>query len=182
MAVEEFDGRDVIEVEVRVTNTGDGLSHAMKFDPVLHHHGERVRIILDGEVDHIDYQRVKNTTYLKRVETVKAEGGMFVDSEVVEKMLNEHTERIATLEEEAKGKARLKGQNDEDPLGVFGGSSTSEPSEEEKALVAEEEGWETPPPPGSKADEDGEVLPPPASLAKKRASKPRKTTAKVAKS
>lgn len=112
-----FDGKEVAATSIVITNAGDGLSKAMQVDPVLLEHGERVVIVLEGEVVKVRMDPVSKdmTHLLVRVQIVKAETAALIDRDVVAKILDAQAEKI----ERAKGISRLPFPvdvlDDEDP-------------------------------------------------------------------
>lgn len=98
-----FEGRDVIGMKVAITNAGDGLSDAMLVAPTELHIGDRVFVVLEGEVSKVNYTGVKGTEALHRVQTIRAGVATLVDEALVKKVLDE--QRIAI--ERFKGVERL---------------------------------------------------------------------------
>ena len=100
-----FDDRDVVETTVRIVGAGDGLSEALNVDPVELHLGDRVHVVLRGEVTAINHKPVKDSDELRREHTIRASFGTLVDEAVVRKVLD--TQRKAI--DKARGLARLPG-------------------------------------------------------------------------
>lgn len=98
-----FEGRDVIGMKVAITNAGDGLSDAMLVDPTELHIGDKVFVVLEGEVTKVNYVTVKDTEALNRVQTIRAGVATLVDEKLVKKVLDD--QRIAL--ERLKGVERL---------------------------------------------------------------------------
>lgn len=108
-ALPRFDGRDVIQATIAVTNAGDGLSKAMGVEPVPFHLGDKVYVVLECEVTRIGHAEIPDTGKLSRGHTFKAQAATIVDEDLVRVHLDEQTRRI----EEAAGVHRLP--LDEDP-------------------------------------------------------------------
>lgn len=104
-----FDDHDVTETTVRIVGAGDGLSEALEVAPVELHHGERVHIVLRGEVTKITYEPVKDSDELRRVHTIRASFGTIVDAKVVTKVLDAQRKAI----EAHRGVSRLPGVDDD---------------------------------------------------------------------
>ena len=115
----QFEGMDVLSTTVAIRKAGDGLSAAVKVDPVELHHGETVYVVLETVVEKIRHDPVKDTDGLQRVHLLVTEAATIVDSGLVAEYLEQQKVRI----EEAAGIARLPFSDgitpDGDPLGVF---------------------------------------------------------------
>lgn len=94
-----YEGRDVAQATIRVTNAGDGLSQALAIKPVEYHHGETVHVVLECEVTNVDYPILKDTDLLARRHTLRAGVSTIVDEKLVKKVLEAQRKAI----EEAKG-------------------------------------------------------------------------------
>lgn len=105
-----FEGRDVVSMRVAITNAGDGLSDAMLVDPVELHIGDRVFVVLEGEVTNVKYVKVKDTDVLNRVQTIRAGVATLVEEGLVKGVLD--AQRLAI--EKAKGIERLDFEGAED--------------------------------------------------------------------
>jgi citrate lyase alpha subunit len=110
-ALTPFDDHDVTETTIRITRAGDGLSEGLDVEPVELHHGQRVHIVLRGEVVKIASEPTKEGDELRRVHTIRAVFGTLVDESVVRKVLDAQRKAI----DKARGLARLPGvDGDED--------------------------------------------------------------------
>jgi hypothetical protein len=98
-----FEGRDVLQTSIKVTNAGDGLSDAMAVDPDEYHLGDTVHVVLECIVGRVDYVQINGVDALRRVHTLKAGTATVVDAELVKDVLD--AQRLAI--EKAKGVARL---------------------------------------------------------------------------
>lgn len=107
-----FEGRDVVGMKVAITNAGDGLSEAMLVDPIELHVGDKVFVVLEGEVTKVAHTVVKDTDVLNRVQTIRAGVATLVDEKLVKEVLD--AQRLAL--EKAKGVERLdfEGANEGD--------------------------------------------------------------------
>lgn len=108
-----FEGRDVLQTSIKVTNAGDGLSDAMAVDPDEYHLGDTVHVVLECIVGRVDYVQINGVDALRRVHTLKAGTATVVDAELVKDVLD--AQRLAI--EKAKGVARLPfvGDGEEEP-------------------------------------------------------------------
>lgn len=105
-----FEGRDVVGMKVAITNAGDGLSDAMLVAPVELHIGDKVFVVLEGEVTKVNYVKLRDTDVLNRVQTIRAGVATLVDEGLVKKVLDE--QRLAI--ERAKGIERLDFEGDQE--------------------------------------------------------------------
>lgn len=99
-----FEGLDVVQSSIKVTNAGDGLSPSMALDPVLLHIGDEVTVVLRTTVTSISAKGVKDTDVLERVHTLKAKSGAIIDDTLVAKLFDEQQRRL----EAAAGVQRLE--------------------------------------------------------------------------
>lgn len=100
----KFERREVLSSTVAVTGAGDGLSQAMKVDPIELHHQETVYVVLECEVSKVRFDPVKDADgALQRVHVLKAGRATLVDKELVEAALNEQSRKI----DEALGNLHL---------------------------------------------------------------------------
>ena len=106
-----FEGHDVVGTTIQITKAGDGLSAALKIDPVEYEHGERVHVVLDGVIGKVQFVPSKdNPDALIRVHTLEAETVTVVDGSKVKSVLNAQRKKF----EEAEGINRLPGIDEDD--------------------------------------------------------------------
>lgn len=106
----EFEGEPVDEVQIRIVNTGDGLSEALKVNPKMLHLGDQVAFVLRGEVSQVNHRTKKKKDEddaRVRVHTVTAIGVTEVDLEVAKQMLQEAALRLAEARAEQDGQLLL---------------------------------------------------------------------------
>jgi hypothetical protein len=103
MTLNAYEGFDVVQASIKVTNAGDGLSQAINVDPVEYHVGDVVHVVLETVVSRISYETIKDTEVLKRVHTLRAGSGTIVDESYARGVLA--AQEIAI--ERAKGVVRL---------------------------------------------------------------------------
>jgi hypothetical protein len=99
----QFEGRDVLQSTIKVTNAGDGLSEALSIEPTEMHLGAKVYLLIEAEVSKVNYEELKDTGTLRRVHTLRAGTATMVDSEFALGILDTQREAI----ERAKGIVRL---------------------------------------------------------------------------
>lgn len=100
--LEMYDGRDVVGVAMKLTNAGDGLSSAMKLDPVRLHHGDRVLVLVEAVVSKVGYDPATPGDLagpLKFVATLKAEAAMLTDTKANASAIDKHKGRVHKLTE-----------------------------------------------------------------------------------
>lgn len=99
----KFEGRDVHSSTVQVTKAGDGLSKAMKVDPIELHHEQTVHVVLECVVGKVRFDPITDTDGLQRVHVLVAGRATLIDGEVVQAALDAQQERI----DEAMGNMHL---------------------------------------------------------------------------
>lgn len=102
-ALAPFEGMDVLQSSIKVTNAGDGLSDAMAVDPAQYHLGDTVCVVLECQVARVDYQQITGVEALRRVHTLRAGTATVVAPELVGDVLE--AQRVAI--EKARGIVRL---------------------------------------------------------------------------
>lgn len=99
----KFEGRDVLQATIKVTNAGDGLSEALAIDPTEMHLGDKVYLVIEAEVSKVNYEELKDTGTLRRVHTLRAGVATIVDEAFAADVL----ERQRVAIEEARGVHRI---------------------------------------------------------------------------
>lgn len=105
----KFEGKEVIGTKVKITGAGDGLSQALAIEPTELGLGDTVLVLTECVVDKITYERVKDTSVLQRVQSLKASTATIVDAEFAGDRLEQQRIKI----EQAKGVDRLDFVGDE---------------------------------------------------------------------
>lgn len=109
-ALHDFEGADVLQATIKVTNAGDGLSQAMHVEPEEFRLGDTVYLVIEATVSRVNYEEIKDTEALKRVHTLKAGTATMVDGTLVAGVLDEQKLKI----EKAQGVERLDFDGTED--------------------------------------------------------------------
>lgn len=104
-----FEGRDVVQSTIKVTNAGDGLSEALAVEPVEMHHGEKRYLLIEAEVTRVHYDEIKDTDVLRRVHTLRAGTATLVDEDWAIPAIAEQKRRNL----EAKGVHALSFEDDD---------------------------------------------------------------------
>lgn len=97
-----FEGRDVTHAEMKLTNVGDGLSKAMKLDPVVLHHGDRVLVLVEAEVVDVSHKPAIAGDLggpVKRVHVLRGLAAMLTDTSANAKAIAKQKGRIDKLAE-----------------------------------------------------------------------------------
>lgn len=106
-----FENHQVVGTTIKVTNAGDGLSQALKVEPIEYERGETVHVVLECVVDKITFDGSKdNAEDLIRVHTLKAGVATIVDGKKVKGVLAEQRKKL----EAAEGIAQLPGLDEPD--------------------------------------------------------------------
>lgn len=103
----EFEGLPVLGTSVAITRAGDGLSQALKTDPVLLHHGQTVMVVLECEVADVTFAQIKDVEGFTRKHKLKAGTATIIDADVVRDAIVAQKERNQLAAEKAKGIQRL---------------------------------------------------------------------------
>jgi hypothetical protein len=99
----KFEGRDVLQATIKVTNAGDGLSEALGIEPAEMHLGEKVYLVIEAEVSKVNYEELKDTGTLRRVHTLRAGTATIVEPEFAVEVIEQQRAAI----EKARGIIRL---------------------------------------------------------------------------
>ncbi len=108
--IKQYGGADVVSQQIKVTNTGDGLSNAMEVDPQDFQIGEKRYVVMETVVTKIGYEEIKDSDQLREVPTLKAGTATIVDSALVADVLAKQRKAI----DEAKGLLELDLDGDSD--------------------------------------------------------------------
>lgn len=117
--LQPFEGKAVLRSTIAITNAGDGLSNAMKVEPVEFHQGETVYVVLECEVASVGFKPIDKDDPggpQARVHTFRAGTATIVDGAIVKEQVAEQAERIRIAKEQAQGIQRLP-LGDDEPTG-----------------------------------------------------------------
>lgn len=104
----KFEGRDVIRSAVAIRKAGDGLSDALKVEPVALRHGQRVFFVLAGEVRSVDHDPIeKDAIELVRTHVIDTIDIALVDKDEVEQLLDLNRERVQEMLDELDAEGTL---------------------------------------------------------------------------
>ena len=144
----KFEGREVVDTKMKITNAGDGLSAAMEIEPVELHLRQTVQVLLECEVSKVAFENATEGDGVIRVPTLRAGRATLVTQghelhQATVGALNNMTEKLARA---GKTKGAIPGQgtlqgDDEDP-------------DLDAADSASDEAWEESPKRRDRPDED----------------------------
>lgn len=109
----KFEGKNVIATDVVLRGTGDGLSSAMRVDPMVHKHGERVVIAIEAVVQQVRHDPDDKTEPdgdQVRVHIMRAETATILETDAagdVQAALDAQRDRIQRAKDEEAGVLRL---------------------------------------------------------------------------
>ncbi len=103
----KFEGKPVHGTRIAVTRAGDGLSEAMKVDPIILHQGDTVYVVLECAVDKVRFDPIDKTDGVARVHLLKAGTATLIDGDAVRSALDEQRERITLAKEADQGVQRI---------------------------------------------------------------------------
>lgn len=111
-ALGTFDGRPVVATDLKLTNTGDGLSKSQRTAPKILHEGDVVDIVIRAKVTKFIFEpgtgkNGASEDEFIRVQQASAMTATIIDDKVVAKALDDQAKRDKLAEEEAKGIQRL---------------------------------------------------------------------------
>ncbi len=99
-----FEGHDVVAATVKITKAGDGLSSALKLDPVQLGIGDEVHVVLRGVVRDVIFTPTKDDPDDRtRVHVVVTDDVALVAAESVSGLLETNRERLRRLKDELAG-------------------------------------------------------------------------------
>lgn len=112
--IPDFEDVEVVAVDIRVKNLGDGLSPAMAIAPIIAHHGDEVTFLVRGTIVDVAHPLHAKSGKLHRLQVIKAKSVTFTDDEGAKAILDRHDEKVAEAQEaarlaaeEAKGITRI---------------------------------------------------------------------------
>jgi hypothetical protein len=100
-ALTPFEGTAVIGTGIEISGAAGGLSDALAVDPLELHKGDRVYVLIEGEVGKIRFDPVKGVDGLNRVHVLSVTGVAIVDKEFAQDALDEQAREACEAEREA---------------------------------------------------------------------------------
>jgi len=122
----KFERREVLGSRIKIMRPGEGLSEILDIEPVALRHGEKVYVVLTGEVVDVEFPPVKrgSVEHLLRKHTVATEEVFLVSAGDVAALLDRERDRVRKVREEALGIQRLP--EPDDPVGIYPDRPTDE--------------------------------------------------------
>lgn len=105
---DDYMGRPVTAMSVKITKAGDGLSKQLGIEPRLLVPGEKYRVLLEGVAGDHTHKLIEKADSWELVQVLEAETVTFVDDKASESKLRVAKDRVAKHEKEKKGEGRLK--------------------------------------------------------------------------
>jgi len=103
----DFEGKQVHKAKLKITKTGDGLSHALSLGPKAWRAGDEIYIVLKAEVAKISHDTEKDSDDLVRVHTAEAVEATEVAAQDIDGFLAAARERLALAKDKAAGQTNL---------------------------------------------------------------------------
>lgn len=106
--LQPFDGKPVVQTTISVSNAGDGLSNALAIEPQEFHHGDRVFVVIEGEIDRVTHSPLSKDVpnMLVREHRLKAGTSTIVEGSLVAEVLEAQAAKIAAARLEAETEQR----------------------------------------------------------------------------
>lgn len=96
--ISDYEGHAVASTSVSIRNTGDGLSKAMRVDPIKLELGTTVYVVLECEVEKHRYEPADFADDLILVNMLKAGRATMIDNAAVRKALDVQEKKIRDAE------------------------------------------------------------------------------------
>lgn len=122
MALPKFEGKQVIAARMAIVGAGDGLSAALDLEPIALKIGQRVRLVLEGEVRDVDHTPIKKgeNSVLARKHVVSTESIMLVteeeDDASIVRMLAANADRLQRAKDSMEGQRAFGDEMPDDEL------------------------------------------------------------------
>lgn len=101
MTSTKHEGREVRQHQIKVTNTGDGLSQAVAVDPIDLHLGEKVYALIECVKTKDGYEEINGGADLKRVHTLKGGSATLIEKEIARPLVEAQIGRIVKARDDA---------------------------------------------------------------------------------
>jgi hypothetical protein len=107
-AIDKFEGDRIARSTVKITKAGDGLSDALKIEPVVFHRGDIVYFVLKGKVRYAAFPpEKKDSDDVVRQHVIDTEDIAIVSEAEVAAMLQANRERVQTALDSMAGQMRI---------------------------------------------------------------------------
>lgn len=106
--IEQYQGHDVVRDEIKVTNTGDGLTQSMKIEKQEFEFGGRYFVVMETTCIGQGFKPLgDDVDYLVRETKLRAGTALIVDESLVKKLIEEQAARIQKQADEEAGREQL---------------------------------------------------------------------------
>lgn len=105
-----YRGRDVVRTSIKITNAGDGLSSAMRIDPVEYDPETTVYVVLECTVAKHAHMPIPDTGTYELEQSFRAGAATIVDADLVRAHIEQQQARIQAAKDNAIGKVNLEGE------------------------------------------------------------------------
>lgn len=107
-ALGEFEGNPIARSSVKITKAGDGLSDALKVDPVVLHRGDEVYFVLRGKVRYVAHPpEKKDSVAVVRQHIIDTEDIAIVQEAEVAKLLEANRDRVQRALDSLAGQMKI---------------------------------------------------------------------------
>lgn len=106
-ALKQHDGRDIRQHQIKVRNTGDGLSQAVTVDPVDLHIGDTVYALIECKKSKDGFEEINGGDDLKMVHVLRGGSATLITRDIARPLVEAQTERIIKARDEATGNQQL---------------------------------------------------------------------------
>jgi hypothetical protein len=117
-ALPDNEGTKVLFSEIVIRKTGDGLSDALKADPVAHHIGDEIFVLVRAKVRKVEHEPIDpkdEESFQKRVHKLDATGSVVVDTATAQGLYDELSDEVLRKVEKAQGIERLDFMDETEP-------------------------------------------------------------------
>lgn len=106
-AIPPIGGKDIARVTMSLTKAGDGLSEALKIDPIFYELDTEVYVVAKCKVGSYKVKPVKDTSYISLEHVLEAQEAFIVEGDLVAEIVAAQAERIRLAKEKAAGVTRI---------------------------------------------------------------------------
>jgi hypothetical protein len=111
---DDFEGDRIARSTVKITKAGDGLSDALKIEPVVFHRGDTVYFVLKGKVRYAAFPpEKKDSADVVRQHIIDTEDIAIVDEAAVAKLLADNHDRVQRGLDSIAGQMRTDDVDDD---------------------------------------------------------------------
>lgn len=108
----KYEGREIVSTGIKIRKTGDGLSEAMKVEPKVMHHGDKVYVVLECDVVDVQHpvedRKSPERGGVNRIHILDAGTATFMEEDVVIRAIEDQEEKNRRWQEQQAGVRRLE--------------------------------------------------------------------------